>query len=88
MTGFDHTGDMLLVYLPRERILAEADAYTPPATPDTPLIATKVPYAAALNANLRRLKLQVTTIAPFHGARTVDVAEVAKQAGGMSTSAR
>jgi hypothetical protein len=26
MTRFDHTEDMLLVYLPKERILAEADA--------------------------------------------------------------
>jgi hypothetical protein len=42
MTGFDHTDHMLMVYLPRERILAEADAYTPPATPTTPLIAPKV----------------------------------------------
>jgi glyoxylase-like metal-dependent hydrolase (beta-lactamase superfamily II) len=47
MTGFDHTDDMLLVYLPKEQILAEADAYTPTATPATPLIASKVPYATA-----------------------------------------
>jgi glyoxylase-like metal-dependent hydrolase (beta-lactamase superfamily II) len=80
MTGFDHTDDMLMVYLPKERILAEADAYTPPATPTTPLIAPKVPYAAALYANVRRLKLDVETIAPFHGMRTVAMAEVARQA--------
>jgi glyoxylase-like metal-dependent hydrolase (beta-lactamase superfamily II) len=80
MAGFDHTEGMLLVYLPKEQILAEADAYSPPATPDTPLVATKVPYAAALHANIQRLKLQVKTIAPFHGARTVDAAEVARQA--------
>jgi glyoxylase-like metal-dependent hydrolase (beta-lactamase superfamily II) len=85
MAGFDHTKDMLLVYLPKERILAEADAYTPGPTPTTPLIATKVPYAAAFYANLQRLKLDVATIAPFHGARTVDVAEVARQAGATST---
>jgi glyoxylase-like metal-dependent hydrolase (beta-lactamase superfamily II) len=88
MTGFDHTDDMLLVYLPKEQILAETDAYTPTATPTTPLIPTKVPYAAALYANLQRLKLQVTTIAPFHGTRTVNVDEVARQAGATSTSAR
>jgi glyoxylase-like metal-dependent hydrolase (beta-lactamase superfamily II) len=80
MTGFDHTDDMLLVYLPKERILAEADAYTPPETPTTPLIAPKVPYAAALYENIRRLKLDVGTIAPFHGLRTADMAEVAWQA--------
>jgi glyoxylase-like metal-dependent hydrolase (beta-lactamase superfamily II) len=81
MTGFDHTDDMLLVYLPAERILAEADAYTPPATPDTPLIAPKAPYARALYANIQRLGLDVQTIAPFHGMRTADLAELAQQAG-------
>jgi glyoxylase-like metal-dependent hydrolase (beta-lactamase superfamily II) len=86
MTGFDHTGDMLLVYLPKERLLAEADTYSPNATPMTPLIATKVPYAAALHATLQRLKPDVVTIAPFHGARTVDVAEIARQAGAVPRS--
>ena len=69
MTGFDHSDDMLLVYLPKEKILAEADAYSPPETPTTPLIAPKVPYAAALYNNIRRLKLDVQVIVPFHGAR-------------------
>lgn len=78
MTGFDHTDDMLMVWLPNERILAEADAYTPPATPTTPLVASKVPYAAALSANVRRLSLDVRTIAPLHGMRTTDMAEVAR----------
>jgi hypothetical protein len=81
MTGFDHTDDMLLVYLPRERILVEADAYTPTATPTTPLIAPKVPYAVALYDNVRRLGLDVITIAPLHGLRTADMAELARQAG-------
>jgi glyoxylase-like metal-dependent hydrolase (beta-lactamase superfamily II) len=80
MTGFEHADDMLLVYLPKDRILAEADAYTPPATPTTPLIAPKVPYAAALYANIRRLNLDPKTIAPFHGPRTVDMPEVERQA--------
>ncbi|MFL5616818.1 MAG: hypothetical protein ACJ79A_00325 [Gemmatimonadaceae bacterium] len=79
MIGFDHTDDMLLIYLPKERILAEADAYTPTATPATPLIAPKVPYAAALYDNIRRLKLDVETIAPFHGLRTATMAELADQ---------
>jgi glyoxylase-like metal-dependent hydrolase (beta-lactamase superfamily II) len=80
MTGFAHTGDMLMVYLPEEKILAQADAYTPPDTPTTPLIAPKVPYAAALYKNIQRLKLDVQTIVPFHGMRTTDLAEVATQA--------
>jgi glyoxylase-like metal-dependent hydrolase (beta-lactamase superfamily II) len=82
-TGFEHTVDLLLVYLPKEKILAEADAYTPPDKSATPVIAPKVPYAAALYDNIRRLKLDVQLIAPFHGARTVDMAEIEKQAGAI-----
>jgi glyoxylase-like metal-dependent hydrolase (beta-lactamase superfamily II) len=81
MTGFDHSLDMLMVYLPREKVLAEADAYTPPQTPTTPLVASKVPYAGALYDNIRRLKLDVETIIPFHGMRTVELAELARQSG-------
>ncbi len=81
MTGFDHAIDMLMVYLPKEKVLAEADAYTPPDAPTTPLIATKVPYAAALYDNIRRLRLDVQTIVPFHGIRTADLTEVMRQAG-------
>jgi glyoxylase-like metal-dependent hydrolase (beta-lactamase superfamily II) len=81
LTNYEHTGDMLVVYLPKEKILAEPDAFTPPATPTTPLVVTAVPYAAALYDNIQRLKLDVQTIAPFHGGRTSDVAELAKSAG-------
>jgi glyoxylase-like metal-dependent hydrolase (beta-lactamase superfamily II) len=80
MRGFDHTADMLLVSLPTEKILAEADAYSPPETPTTPLILPKVPYAAALYENIRRLQLNVQTIVPFHGSRTADITELAQQA--------
>jgi glyoxylase-like metal-dependent hydrolase (beta-lactamase superfamily II) len=75
MHNFDHAGDMLLVYLPNEKVLAEADAYAPPDTPATPLIAPKVPYAAALYGNIRRLRLDVRIIVPFHGARTAELSE-------------
>jgi glyoxylase-like metal-dependent hydrolase (beta-lactamase superfamily II) len=81
LTNYEHTGDMLVVYLPKEKILAEPDAFTAPATPTTPLVVTAVPYAVALYDNIQRLKLDVKTIAPFHGARMTDVAELAKAAG-------
>ncbi len=86
LTNYEHTGDMLVVYLPKEKILGEPDAFTPPATPTTPLAVTAVPYAAALYDNIKRLKLNVQTIAPFHGARTTDVAELARAAGKSSTA--
>ncbi|HWW87636.1 MAG TPA: MBL fold metallo-hydrolase [Vicinamibacterales bacterium] len=81
LTNFDHSGDMLVVYLPKEKLLAEPDAFTAPATPTTPLVVTAVPYAVALYDNIQRLKLDVNTIAPFHGARMTDVAELARAAG-------
>jgi glyoxylase-like metal-dependent hydrolase (beta-lactamase superfamily II) len=86
LTNYEHTGDMLVVYLPKEKILGEPDAYTPPATPTTPLVVTAVPYAVALYDNIQRLKLDVQTIAPFHGARTTTVADLAKSAGKGSTA--
>ena len=87
LTGYEHTGDMLVVYLPKQKILAEPDAFTPPAMAGTPLVVTAVPYAAALYDNIQRLKLDVQTIAPFHGARTTDVAEVARAAGKSAAAA-
>jgi glyoxylase-like metal-dependent hydrolase (beta-lactamase superfamily II) len=87
LTNYEHTGDMLVVYLPAEKILAEPDAFTPPATPTTPLVATAVPYAAALYDNIRRLKLDVQTIVPFHGGRTTNVEELAKAAGKAAATA-
>jgi glyoxylase-like metal-dependent hydrolase (beta-lactamase superfamily II) len=81
LQNYEHTGDMLVVYLPQEKILGEPDAFTPPATPAASVIVTAVPYAAALYDNIQRLKLDVKTIAPFHGARLTDPAEVAKNAG-------
>jgi glyoxylase-like metal-dependent hydrolase (beta-lactamase superfamily II) len=81
LKGYEHTGDMLVVYLPKEKLLAEPDAFTPPPQPGTPLVKTAVPYAKALYDNIQRLKLDVQVIAPFHGNRTADVAELGKAAG-------
>jgi glyoxylase-like metal-dependent hydrolase (beta-lactamase superfamily II) len=86
LQGDEHTGDMLVVYLPKETILAEPDAFTPPAQAGTPLIAPAVPYAKALYDNIQRLKLDVQVIAPFHGNRKTDVAEVGRLAGINATN--
>jgi hypothetical protein len=45
-----------------------------------------VVYAKALNDNIQRLKLDVKIIAPFHGNRTSDVAELARAAGASSSN--
>jgi glyoxylase-like metal-dependent hydrolase (beta-lactamase superfamily II) len=85
MLGYEHTGDMLLVYLPKEKILGEPDAFTPPPQAGTPLIPPAVPGAKALYDNIQRLKLDVQVIAPFHGNRTFAVAELAGAAGVAAT---
>ena len=86
LQGYDHTGDMMIVYLPAEKILGEPDAFTPPAQAGTPLIPPAVPSAKALNDNIKRLKLDVQTIAPFHGNRTTNVAELEKAAAGSAAT--
>jgi glyoxylase-like metal-dependent hydrolase (beta-lactamase superfamily II) len=86
LQDYEHTGDMLVVYLPKEGILGEPDAFTPPAQAGTPLIAPAVPSAKALSDNIKRLKLKVKTIAPFHGNRMTTVAEVDKAAAGSGTN--
>jgi glyoxylase-like metal-dependent hydrolase (beta-lactamase superfamily II) len=64
--GNPHAEGMLMAYLPREKILIEADIYTPPA-PGAPSPAA--PPAAAVNLynNVKAYKLDVSTIAPLHG---------------------
>jgi glyoxylase-like metal-dependent hydrolase (beta-lactamase superfamily II) len=76
--GLNHVEGMLIAYLPAEKILIEADMYTPPAPDASPA----PPTAAAktfLN-NLRRLKLDPSTIAPIHG-RVVPWREFLKTMG-------
>src|SRR6185369_6060846 len=85
LTGYEHTGDMMVVYLPKEKLLGEPDAFTPPPQAGTPLARTAVPYAKALNDNIQRLKLDVKIITPFHGNRTTDVGELARAAGVSSS---
>jgi glyoxylase-like metal-dependent hydrolase (beta-lactamase superfamily II) len=65
MQGLNHVDGMLIAYLPKEKILIEADMYTPPA-PGTPL---PPPTAAARTflTNVQRLKLDVATLVPIHG---------------------
>src|ERR1051325_6130120 len=74
ITDSVHNDPFLLVHLPAEKILIEADAYTPLA-PNSAAPAT--PNANNLNliANIERLQLQVGRIAPLHG-RVVPVADL------------
>ena len=65
MQGLNHHANMLLVYLPKEKILVNADLYTPAAQggPAPPLNANM----RSLQQNIQRLKLDVTQHVPIHG---------------------
>ncbi len=57
---------MLIAYLPKEKIVVEADLYSPP-TPEAPAPATPSASAVTFMRNIKRLKLDIATIAPVHG---------------------
>ena len=86
LATLEHTGDLMAVYLPKEKIIIEPDAFTPPAQAGTALIPPAVPFARALYDTIQRQKLDVQTIVPLHGNRTADVAELAKAAGVNATN--
>ena len=64
--GLAHVEGMLIAYLPNEKLLVEADLYTPPA-PGRPAPATPNASARSLYRNVQRLTLDVETIVPIHG---------------------
>jgi len=74
MQGSVHAQGFMMVYLPKEKALIEADAYTP-APPNTP--PPPVPNANQVNLvqNIERLGLNVERILPLHG-RVVPVGEL------------
>jgi len=79
ITDSAHSNTFLLVHLPAEKVLIEADAYTPLAPNATP---PATPNANHLNliVNIERLKLAVDRIAPLHG-RVVPLADLYTTAG-------
>lgn len=65
VTGSPHSGSMLIVYLPAERLLVQADLYNPPAANAPP--PASFPFAANLLENIQRLGLQVDRVIGIHG---------------------
>ncbi len=72
--GSVHASGFNMVYLPQEKLLIEADAFTPGA-PNSPPPARVNDNHLNLVQNMERLKLDVTRILPLHG-RIVPVAEL------------
>ena len=69
-----HNNTFLMVYLPKEKLLIEADAYTP-LPPNTPPPALANANNVNLISNIEGKKLAVDRILPLHG-RVVPVTEL------------
>jgi len=63
--GLAHNQNMLIAYLPKEKIVVEGDLYTPPAQ-GAPLPAPNASNKTFLNT-VQRLKLDIAQIASIHG---------------------
>ena len=64
--GTAHNSTMLMVYLPKERILVNADLWNTPAQGAQPP-AAPTPGMITLQQNIQRLKLDVARHVPIHG---------------------
>jgi len=88
MKNFLHHDGMIMAYLPKERVLLEADAYNPqPATAAPPNPPS--PYTLSLAENIQRLKLNVDRIVPVHypaDNRVVTLAELNRWLGRTGTN--
>ena len=63
--GLAHNANMLIAYLPKEKILVNADLYSPP--PQGAPAPAPNPNMMALFRNIQRLKLDVAQHVPLHG---------------------
>ena len=65
--GDNHNADISIVYLPKEKILVEADDFTP-APPNSPSTGPRAHAGTVLlYGYVQKLNLDVQTIAPLHG---------------------
>ena len=79
IAGVLHDDGLLMVYLPKEQLLSQADTFTPlsaGATPPTP----PSPFTVGLADNITRLGLTVDRHLPLHG-RLVPMAELNRTIG-------
>jgi glyoxylase-like metal-dependent hydrolase (beta-lactamase superfamily II) len=77
--GSPHAQGFMLAWLPRERLLIEADAYTP-APPNSPPPAQPNALHVNLMSNIQRQNLDVDRIPPLHG-RVVAFSELRTATG-------
>src|SRR6202043_2584939 len=79
--GDTHNAGLMMVYLPKEKILVEADDFTPDA-PGVPAPSGPRPhiFISNLYKDIQKLKLDPTTVAPLHGV-VVPFSDLKKEAG-------
>ena len=65
MRGNLHSEGLLMAYLPKEKILIQADAFAP--RPGVPPLPAPSPYTVNLVENIDRLKLDVQQVVHVHG---------------------
>jgi len=75
LQGSNHSPTMLIGYLPKEKVLIEADVYTPGPANAPPVPTSK--EMLNLNENIKRLRLDVQRITPLHG-RLVTIDDLRK----------
>jgi len=80
-----HAEGMLMAYVPKEKLIIQADLFTP--RPGVPPLPAPSPYTTNFVENVERLKLDVQRVAHVHGG-TDSWAEVLKAAGRSATSSR
>jgi glyoxylase-like metal-dependent hydrolase (beta-lactamase superfamily II) len=88
LQNFLHHDGMLIVYLPKEKVLLEADGYNPQAPNATPPSPAS-PYSLSLLDNIQRLKLDVQRIVPVHypaDNRVTTMAELTRWVGRTSAT--
>lgn len=66
INGNTHHDGIIMAYLRKEKILIEADVFTPGA-PDAPTPKVPNPFSVNLSDNVRRLNIDVERILPLHG---------------------
>lgn len=80
ISGNGHNDAFALVYLPKDKVLVEADAFTPTAQ-NAPLPTSVNPYTVNLYDNVKRLKLDVDQIAALHGPRVTKLEDIESAIG-------
>jgi hypothetical protein len=80
IAGVLHDDGLLMVHLPKEKLLIQADTFTPLPSNTTAPPTPPSPFTVGLADNIARLNLAVDQHLPLHG-RIVPMAELLRTIG-------